>query len=416
MLEGVYRRCSDPRSRWVCSLVGVSVCLQLLICRDPLGGDYQVRQAAIQTGRPGTPYLNLLEPPSLIETFLQHPPESFLPVNLCRPERFVPGFLTPFDLLTTLDGSVKRIPYSILFSRPFLKLRTLFAGTTVSEYLVYPVSLDPGELVSYALEQLEKLKAHCLILKDIPLNSPLLTADENHAATQLLSHCRKAGFQILSGQSLAYVPIDFTSIEEYLQRLSYSRRKSLRRKLRSRCRVEVEEIPTGDRFFSEESIVRQLFHLYLNVYRQSKIHFDRLTFPFFCSLFQERSHRGIVFIYRREKTIIGYNICFIHNGNLVDKYVGFVYPDARAENLYFLSWFYNLEYAIKHQLKYYIAGWTDPEVKAFLGARFTFTHHAVYFKNPLLRSVSKKLKRFFESDQRWYDASRRASLDREHPV
>lgn len=375
-----------------------------------------MRHAAVQKERPGTPYLNLLEPPSLIETFLHHPPESFVPVNICRPEQFVPGFLTPFDLLTTLDGSAKRILQLIPFLRPLLKLRTLFAGTTVSEYLVYPVALDPGVLVSHALEQLEELKAHLLILKDVPQNSPLLTADENCAAAQLLSYCRKAGFQIVSGQSLAYVPIDFTSIEEYLQRLSSSRRKSLRRKLRSRCQVEVEEIPTGDRFFSEESTVRQLFDLYLNVYRQSKIHFDRLTFPFFCSLFQERSHCGIVFIYRREKTIIGYNICFIHNDNLVDKYVGFAYPDARTANLYFLSWFYNLEYAIKHRLTCYIAGWTDPEVKAFLGAQFTFTHHAVYFKNPLLRSIFKTLKRFFESDQRWYDTSRNASLDREHPV
>lgn len=375
-----------------------------------------MKQAVIQTERSRTPYLNLLEPPSLIETFLHHPPESFLPVNVCRPERFVPGFLTPFDLCTTLDGSAKRILHSIPFSRSFLTPRTLFVGTTVSEYLVYPVSLDPGELVSHALEQLEKLKVHLLILKDVPLNSPLLTAVENRAAAQLLGHCREAGLEILSGQSLAYVPIDFTSIDEYLQRLSSSRRKSLRRKLRSRCRVEVEEIPTGDRFFSDESTVRRLFDLYLNVYRQSKIHFDRLTFPFFCSLFQERSHRGIVFIYRWEKTIIGYNVCFIYNGNLVDKYVGFVYPDARAVNLYFLSWFHNLEYTIKHHLKCYIAGWTDPEVKAFLGAQFTFTRHAVYFTNPLLRNLFKKLKRFFESDQRWYDASRRASLDREHPV
>lgn len=375
-----------------------------------------MRQAVIQKGGLDTPYLNLLEPPSLIDAFLRHPPESFVPVNVGRSERFVPGFLTSFDLLTTLDGPAKRILYSIPFLRSVLKPRTLFVGTTVSEYLVYPVSLDPGELVSNALEQIDKLKVHLLILKDMPLNSPLLTADENREAAQLLSYCEKAGFQIVSGSSLAYVPIDFTSIEEYLQRLSSSRRKSLRRKLRSRCRVEVEEIPTGDRFFSEESTVRELFDLYVNVYRQSKIHFDQLTFPFFCSIFQERSHRGIVFIYRREQTIIGYNICFIHNGNLVDKYVGFVYPDARAENLYFLSWFYNLEYAVKHHLQCYIAGWTDPEVKASLGARFTFTHHAVYFKNPLLHSVFKKLKRFFESDQRWYDASRRASLDREHPV
>ena len=42
-------------------------------------------------------------------------------------------------------------------------------------------------------------------------------------------------------------------------------------------------------------------------------------------------------------------------------------------NLYFVSWMVNLEYALERGLRHYIAGWTDPGVKALLlGA----LHHA----------------------------------------
>jgi hypothetical protein len=60
----------------------------------------------------------------------------------------------------------------------------------------------------------------------------------------------------------------------------------------------------------------------------------------------------------------------------------------------------NLEIALRHGCSTYVAGWTDPEVKAALGAQFTFTRHLVRVKNPVLRGVLRPLRRFFESDGR----------------
>lgn len=357
-------------------------------------------------------YCNLLEPPSVIEAFFRHPPLEFTPLRMRLQDCLVPGFLTSFDLLTTLDPTLKRILKPILSGLRldrFVKPRTLFVGTTVSEYLFYPSTGDAMTWIPDLLRQAEAHRVPFLILKDIPSNSPLLTPDENRTAEELRDHCRRAGFQILAGQALAYVPIDFGSIDEYLQRLSHSRRKDIRRKLRARSQVEVEEIPLGAPVFSDETFVRQLFDLYLNVYRQSTIHFDRLSFPFFNSVIQNQAGEGVVFVYRHRGKMIGYNLCFIYRNNLIDKYIGLVYPDARERNLYFLSWFLNLEYAIKHRLKYYIAGWTDPEVKVSLGAELTFTQHAVYLRNPVLRAGLKRLKRFFEMDQNWADQRRNRS-------
>ena len=111
-----------------------------------------------------------------------------------------------------------------------------------------------------------------------------------------------------------------------------------------------------------------------------------------------------MFVYRAKGELIGYNLCFVENGMLIDKYVGFAYPQARDHNLYAVSWFRNLDYALAHGLHCYVAGWTDPEIKRQLGARFTLTRHAVYVRNPLLRRLMAPFKRFFEADHRWQES------------
>lgn len=354
-------------------------------------------------------YFNLLEPASLVEAFLKNPPVGFSPLEIRSSDRRTPAFVTSFDLLTTLDPHVKRVVKPILdfggLGR-FLKPRTLFVGTTVSEYLLYPSRNDSGAWISDWQEQAAAQDVSFLILKDLPLNSPLLTPDENKRADDVRNQCRQAGFQVLAGQALAFVPIEFASIDEYLRGLSHSRRKDIRRKLRKRSEIEVVEIPLGDPVFSDEAFVRRLYDLYLNVYRQSEIHFDQLSLPFFDAVLRRPAGGGIVFVYRHRGKMIGFNLCFIYRNNLIDKTIGLAYPDAREWNLYFLSWIFNLEYAIRHGLRFYIAGWTDPEVKTALGAGLTFTQHAVYPRSPLLRAGLRRLRRFFETDRNWADRGR----------
>ena len=132
------------------------------------------------------------------------------------------------------------------------------------------------------------------------------------------------------------------------------------------------------------------YALYEQVYAQSEIHFDRLTRPHFAALLRDGGSGGIVFEYRHAETgqMLGWNLCFDDGERLTDKYIGLSYPASREMNLYFVSWMVNLEYALERGLRHYIAGWTDPGVKALLGARFTATRHVVYVRNPLLRAVA----------------------------
>jgi hypothetical protein len=344
-------------------------------------------------------YLNQLEPDALVAGFAEHPPIGFQALEAAG----TPAFVAPFDLLTTADAAVRqrivRAPGYRWWGR-LLRWRTAFVGTTVSEYALFPPEADPARLPGALRERLGKGQ-RLMIVKDIPQDSPLCDAASRDWSGRFAAACQDEGYVLLEGQALAYVPIDFASEEEYLARLSSGRRKDIRRKLRKRDEVVVESVLCGDARFADETVVDAFYRLYENVFAQSEIHFDKLSRDFFASVLRDPGHGGVVFVYRRQDEMIGWNLCFEVGGKLIDKYVGFAYPQAREQNLYFTSWFHNLAWARERGLSHYVAGWTDPEIKSYLGASFTLTRHAIYLRNPLLRALARRLGRFFESDSQW---------------
>lgn len=348
---------------------------------------------------------NLIEPAGLIEHFLAHPPTGFRTQSLAHG---VPAFSAPFDLLTTVEPAdrikLEGLPFSRIWRR-WLTPYTCFVGATCSEYAPLPDASADAFLQDLLLRALPEHSF--VIIKDIPTEAHLIGDAAFARSSELLQACAKHGFVLVEGQALAYVPIDFASTEEYLERQSKSRRKNLRRKLKSREQLQVEAIPTGDPRFLDEALLQEYYARYLEVYQQSEIHFDLLTPEFFRAVLQDAATPGVVFAYEVNGELIGYNLCFVHNGMLLDKYVGFRYPLAREHNLYMVSWFHNLQYALEHGLTHYVAGWTDPEIKRQLGASFTLTRHAVHVRNPVIRNLLKPFKRFFEADASWHQQQER---------
>jgi hypothetical protein len=353
-------------------------------------------------------FLHQLEPDALVDAFTLHPPEGFAlleggPGPTSDARRVAPVFAAPFDLLTTADAALRRRAASLPLSRYWLRhlrVRTAFVGSTASEYLLAPRERLPAEWAAALLRRWGR-QFQLMVFKDLPAESPLLDAADNAGAAALLHACLEAGCLLVEGQALAYVPIDFPDVETYMERLSASRRKNLRRKLRSLAKLEVRRIATGSEHFEASAITDAYYALYEAVYAQSELHFDRLTHSFLAHVLRDASAGGVVFEYRRAGELIGWNLCFEVDNKLVDKYIGLSYPEARECNLYFVSWVLNLEYAIERGLTHYVAGWTDPEVKARLGARFTFTRHAVYVRNPLLRLLARCVAGRFERDGAW---------------
>jgi len=349
------------------------------------------------------PFISQLEPDALLTAFMMEPPIGFA---VERSPQGMPGFVAPFDLLTTADDALRRRVAALPLARYWRRLlswRTRFAGTTVSEYAPLPAEVAPVELAK-GLKAAWGHECRLLIVKDIAQDSPLLGDAENAHARAFAQACEAEGFVLLEGQALAYVTIDFGSDDDYLAKLSYSRRKNLRRKLRSRANLDIEVVHAGDARFLDEATLAAYYTLFDAVYAQSEIHFDRLSLDFFRRVLRDATSGGVLFVYRHAGEMIGWNLCYEHGGKLIDKYVGFAYPEAREHNLYFVSWMHNLGYARERGLTHYVAGWTDPEVKAFLGASFTFTRHAVYARNPVLRTLLRKLGGHFESDRSWQES------------
>ncbi|GHU18644.1 hypothetical protein FACS189475_04450 [Betaproteobacteria bacterium] len=354
-------------------------------CKGKLSGDYR----------------NLLEPPAYVALFARFPPLDF---RVKQNSAGIPLFSLRFDLLTTLESAARvrlqGLPLFRFWSRLF-KLPACFTGATITEYSPLPRDLSPEALLDALLEKDAQDDAPSLtIVKDIPVASPLLSEEDNAFAENLSRAAARRGFIVVEGQALAYLPVDFRSIDEYLARLSAGRRRDLRRKLKKRAELEVEIVPLGDARFADEAFRQQLYAMYLEVFEQSEIHFDLLSREFFAALLQEGAGWGVVFLYRRRGALAGYNICLLHAGRLIDKYIGFDYTLAKPLNLYFISWIVNLEFAREMGLSAYVAGWTDPEVKKSLGASFTFTRHLVWIKNPLLRALLRPFRCFFEADAR----------------
>ncbi len=349
-------------------------------------------------------YLNQLEPDVLVDAFLQQPPRDFIAWTL---DDSTPVFSAEFNLLTTLEPEVYRtvtsLPLYKVWGR-WLKPYTCFVGTTVSEYALVPASITAETWIG-SIKQALARKYSFLIIKDMPLSSPLLSADENRRAAAAIAAAQQAGFVMVEGQALAWVPIDFVSVDEYLARLSSVTRKSLRRKLKAKDTLVISAVATGSEYFFDDAVVAEFYQLYVSVFEQSDIHFDILTSDFFKSVLRNADSGGVVMLYRHAGQLIGYNICFVAGGKLLDKYVGFLYPQAREHNLYFVSWFVNLQYALEHKLTHYVAGWTDPQVKKSLGAQFTFTSHAVHVRNPLVRNLLKPFKSLFERDSKVVEQS-----------
>lgn len=347
---------------------------------------------------------NLIEPPSLLDRFLDHPPQGFVASRIAGAP---PAFATAFDLTTTMETEQRRWLASLPWWnqwRRLLRPNTLFVGSTVTEFAPLPVDA-PADLLVTELRRAAR-GFPFLIIKDIPGEAVLVGDAAMDYNRELLAACRRAGFMLVEGQALAYVPIDFDSTASFLARMSRARRKDILRKLKSRHKLAIEAVPTGDPLFGDEHLLAELYRLYRNVFDQSEIHFDLLSADFFRGVLQDATSGGVMFLYRAAGELIGWNLCYESNGMLIDKYIGFAYPQAHEFNLYFVSWFHNLDYALAKGLSCYVAGWTDPEIKRRLGARFTFTLHAVFVRNPLLRTLLRPLKRLFEADSKWQAQAR----------
>lgn len=170
----------------------------------------------------------------------------------------------------------------------------------------------------------------------------------------------------------AQLAIDFSSIEEYLSRLSRAARKDLHRKMRVASEVRVIRSCTISPYLD------RIYQLYQDTVARSPmalgVH-NRFFFDKIC----ERVPGAEYTLYFVQEELVAFNLLLIKQEALVDKYFCMDYALGRKYNLYVLSWLENVRMCIERKIPVYDTGQGTEKTKAHLGA--TLIPSFIFFKH-----------------------------------
>jgi hypothetical protein len=184
-------------------------------------------------------------------------------------------------------------------------------------------------------------------------------------------------FNRLQYRSCARLSIDFSSMEEYLSRLSRAARKDLRRKMRVAPNVRAINscaiLPFLDR----------IYELYQGTVKHSPMALGshkRLFFEKIC----ERVPGAEYTLYFVQEELVAFNLLIVNQEAMVDVYFCMDYGLGRKYNLYVLSWLENVRTCVERKIPLYYAGQGTEKTKAHLGATFIPSYLLFKHRKPML--------------------------------
>jgi len=190
-----------------------------------------------------------------------------------------------------------------------------------------------------------------------------------------------SGFHSVAGMPSAISPIHFASIDEYMASLSSATRKDMRRKLKRSGDIRIEYRDTID------DVLGEIHSMYLETKNRSDLQFEELTPEYFQEVL--KLEHGVCSLYFAGDTLIGANLMLANNERLLDKFFCMRTDAGQEYNLYFVSWFTNIQYCIDHGLRFYQSGQAGYETKLRLGSKML--ENAMYFRhrNPIANALLK---------------------------
>ena len=161
-------------------------------------------------------------------------------------------------------------------------------------------------------------------------------------------------------------------MEEYLNRLSGAARKDLHRKMRVAPEVRIIRSRTISPYLD------RIYQLYQDTVARSPmalgVH-NRLFFDKIC----ERVPGAEYTLYFVQDELVAFNLLFVKQEALVDKYFCMDYRLGSKYNLYVLSWLENVRTCVERKIPLYYTGQGTEKTKAHLGA--TFIPNFILFKH-----------------------------------
>lgn len=210
----------------------------------------------------------------------------------------------------------------------FCTMRLLMVGCVIGAGRLGLCRAGDGEWVTRALFVALDLYAkssgaQLVVLKDFP-----------PAQRPTLERFAENGYTRLPSMPLTELPLAYRDFEEYFATLGKATRKNLRRKFR---RVE-RAAPIQFEVLSDISPwVDEIYPLYLAVRERSALKFETLTKEYFREISRRLPERARFFLWRQEGRIIAFDLCLVHNGEILDECLGLDYRVAHELHLYFFT-------------------------------------------------------------------------------
>ncbi len=99
-------------------------------------------------------------------------------------------------------------------------------------------------------------------------------------------------------------------------------------------------------------VIEEVYPLYLQVYNRSKLHFEKLTKPFFCGIGPLMPDKVRFFLWRQNARIVAFTLCMIDSDALYAEYIGLDYSVALDLHLYHYAVRDMISWAMLHGYKW----------------------------------------------------------------
>jgi hypothetical protein len=320
----------------------------------------------------------LFPPPSIAPTLFSLLQESSVDGFVLRsivvfkddaPVLLLPLFETRFDLSSFMSGWIKKSLKAVGRLLPSVfQPRVLGVGMLEGEWS--EIGIDP-DLDQSTLALVWKMALSALQTLARERKSDIV-AFYNFNQYGNLPVDVVTQFNRVRYRACARLQIDFTSIEEFLARLSRAARKHLRRKMRVAPLVRTIRSRTIAPF-SE-----RIYELYQETVERSPMALgahNRLFFEKIC----ERIPGAEYTLYFVQEKLIAFNLLIVKQEEMVDLYFCMEYGLGRTYNLYVLSWLENIRTCVDRKIPLYYAGMGTEKTKAHMGA--TFIPSYILFKH-----------------------------------
>lgn len=299
-----------------------------------------------------------------------------------------PLFIGDLHLDIAVEGFLARMIRWIRKSIPrFMIVKTLFCGSPIGESgalgLKGALQDKSGSIAEFA-----KIMEDFCVQNKIPF---MVFKDFVDSDAGMLDLLQKKGFLKVESFPSVTTELNFGSFEDYLKSLGQATRKNLRRKikkadLRPGIKVEIRD--------DVEELIDDVYRLYLNTHNSGQTKFEKLTKSFFINISRNLKPHAKFFLYYINGGLAAFNLCFVYDGLMIDKFIGFDYTLSLEYNLYYFSWCYNIEWCLKNAVRSYQTGQTDYQPKIRLGGKLIRLYAYVKHRNPLFNLFIRSLERF----------------------